>query len=83
MPAGPITPKLPPPPRVSVHLRLPAGSVDAAVVVSLAPGNYSVQVGDDAARGGSVLTEIYTAEPWQLRPWSISRRARPLRWVDR
>ena len=39
-----------------------AGSVDAAVVVSLAPGNYSVQVGDDAARGGSVLTEIYTAE---------------------
>ena len=41
---------------------LPAGSVDAAVVVSLAPGNYSVQVGDDSARGGSVLTEIYTAE---------------------
>jgi hypothetical protein len=38
------------------------GSVDAAVVISLAPGNYSVQVGDDAARGGSVLTEIYTAE---------------------
>ncbi len=40
----------------------PAGSVDAAVLVSLAPGNYTVQVGDDHARGGSVLTEIYTAE---------------------
>ena len=39
-----------------------AGSVDAAVSATLAPGGYTVQVSDDAAKGGTVLTEIYAAD---------------------
>ena len=40
----------------------PSGSADSAVVVSLPPGTYSVEVSDDAGRGGVVLTEIYDVE---------------------
>jgi hypothetical protein len=36
-----------------------AGSADSAAVVTLAPGGYTVEVSDDAGRGGVVLTEIY------------------------
>jgi len=38
------------------------GSVDAAVIATLAPGGYTVIVNDDAAKGGTVLTEIYAAD---------------------
>ena len=38
---------------------LPAGSADSAAVATLAPGIYTVEVSDDAGRGGVVLTEIY------------------------
>jgi pectin methylesterase-like acyl-CoA thioesterase len=38
---------------------LPAGSKDAALLVSLAPGSYSVQVRGPAGVGGVVLVELY------------------------
>ena len=38
---------------------LPAGSRDAAVVLDVAPGEYSVQVRNRAAGGGVVLVEVY------------------------
>ena len=38
---------------------LPAGSKDAALLVSLAPGSYSVQVRGSAGSGGVVLVELY------------------------
>src|ERR1017187_8728737 len=38
------------------------GSADAAAVVTLAPGSYSVEVLDDAGRGGVALAEIYDAQ---------------------
>lgn len=41
---------------------LPAGSADSALVATLAAGTYSVEVTDDAGRGGVVLTEIYDVE---------------------
>ena len=37
----------------------PAGSADSAIVMTFSPGTYSVEVSDDAGRGGVVLTEIY------------------------
>ncbi len=40
---------------------LPAGSRDAALVVSLAPGGYSVVVTGVGGAGGSVLVEVYDA----------------------
>ena len=43
-----------------------AGGTDAAVIASLAPGGYTVQVTDDAAKGGTVLTEIYAADDSSL-----------------
>ncbi|OYU99379.1 MAG: hypothetical protein CFE26_25770, partial [Verrucomicrobiales bacterium VVV1] len=38
---------------------LPAGSKDAALLVSLAPGSYSVQVRGAVGSGGVVLVELY------------------------
>jgi hypothetical protein len=38
---------------------LPAGSKDAALLVSLAPGSYSVHVRGPAGVGGVVLVELY------------------------
>lgn len=38
------------------------GSADAAAVVTLAPGSYSVEVLDDSGRGGVALAEIYDAQ---------------------
>lgn len=38
---------------------LPDGSNDAALVATLPPGNYTVQVAGDKASGGVVLVEIY------------------------
>jgi uncharacterized delta-60 repeat protein len=38
------------------------GGTDAAVIATLSPGAYTVQVNDDAAKGGTVLTEIYAAD---------------------
>ena len=38
---------------------LPAGSKDSALLVSLAPGSYSVQVRGPAGVGGVVLVELY------------------------
>ncbi len=38
---------------------LPDGSADAVAVATLDPGTYTVEVTDDARRGGVVLTEIY------------------------
>ena len=38
---------------------LPAGSRDAALLVSLSPGGYSVQVGPVADGAGAVLVEVY------------------------
>jgi len=39
-----------------------AGSADAAVSATLAPGSYTVEVTDDTGRGGTVLTEVYAAD---------------------
>ena len=41
---------------------LPAGSRDAALTVSLAPGNYTLHVTGRDNRGGSVLAEVYDAD---------------------
>jgi len=38
---------------------LTVGSLDAALVTSLAPGNYSVQVTGNGASTGTVLTEVF------------------------
>ena len=38
---------------------LPDGSNDAALVATLPPGNYTVQVAGEKASGGVVLVEIY------------------------
>ena len=38
---------------------LPAGSRDAAVVMTLAPGNYTVQVNGVARTTGVALVEVY------------------------
>jgi hypothetical protein len=40
----------------------PTGSADSALVATLPSGTYSVEVSDDAARGGVVLTEIYDVQ---------------------
>jgi len=40
---------------------LAAGSADSAAVVTLAPGNYTIQVGDARGTGGVGLAEIYDA----------------------
>jgi hypothetical protein len=39
------------------------GSADAAAVVTLAPGSYTVQVQDAAGHGGVTLAEIYDLSP--------------------
>ena len=41
---------------------LAAGSADSALVASLEPGAYTVQVFDPSGAGGSVLLEIYDAD---------------------
>jgi len=38
------------------------GSADAAAVVTLAPGSYTVEVLDDSGRGGVALAEIYDVQ---------------------
>jgi hypothetical protein len=38
---------------------LPEGSGDAAVLISLDPGAYSVQIADTAGRSGVSLAEVY------------------------
>ncbi len=40
---------------------LTAGSADSAAVLTLAPGNYTIQVGDARGTGGVGLAEIYDA----------------------
>jgi hypothetical protein len=44
----------------------PANSEDVAVVVSLAPGDYTLHVYDPLGIGGVVLTEVYDADPSPL-----------------
>lgn len=39
--------------------QLPIGSLDAALVVTLSPGNYTVQAIGAGALGGAVLVEVY------------------------
>ncbi len=41
---------------------LTAGSQDAAIVVSLTPGNYTAIVDDAGGRGGEVILEVYFIE---------------------
>jgi len=43
-----------------------ANSDDVAVVISLAPGNYTLHVYDPLGVGGIVLTEVYDADPSPL-----------------
>jgi hypothetical protein len=38
---------------------LPEGSKDAAILISLDPGAYSVQIADSAGRSGVSLAEVY------------------------
>lgn len=45
---------------------LQAGSADAAAVVSLVPGPYTIQVFDHSGNGGVVLAEVYDASPSPL-----------------
>ncbi|HXQ80244.1 MAG TPA: putative Ig domain-containing protein [Opitutaceae bacterium] len=45
---------------------LAPASADAAAVVSLSPGPYTVQVFDRSGAGGVVLTEVYDASPSPL-----------------
>jgi len=42
---------------------MPVDSKDAALVLSLAPGNYSVVVSGAAGGVGNVLLEIYDLDP--------------------
>lgn len=42
---------------------LPAGSRDAALLVTLAPGSYTAQVGGRDAGTGVALVEVYTVNP--------------------
>jgi uncharacterized delta-60 repeat protein len=42
---------------------LPAGSADSAVLVTLAPGNYTGQVTDFAGNTGPALFEVYSLSP--------------------
>jgi len=48
---------------------------DAALVATLAPGNYTVQVTDIAARSGVALVEVYEADTNANRISSLSSRA--------
>ena len=48
---------------------------DAALVATLAPGNYTVQVTDSAARSGVALVEVYAADTTDNRISSLSSRA--------
>jgi len=41
---------------------LNVGSADSAVVTSLAPGNYTMEVIDGAGTGGTALAEVYDAD---------------------
>ncbi len=43
-----------------------SGSADAAVLVNLAPGSYTMHVYDPTGIGGVVLTEVYDADPAPL-----------------
>ncbi len=49
--------------------------IDAALVATLAPGNYTVQVTDSAARSGVALVEVYEADTTDNRISSLSSRA--------
>ncbi len=42
------------------------GSTDTAVLVNLAPGNYTIHVYDPTGIGGVVLSEVYDADPSPL-----------------
>jgi uncharacterized delta-60 repeat protein len=44
----------------------PANSSDVALVVTLAPGSYTMHIYDPAGFGGVVLTEVYDADPSPL-----------------
>ena len=48
---------------------------DAALVATLVPGNYTVQVTDSAARSGVALVEVYAADTTDNRISSLSSRA--------
>jgi uncharacterized delta-60 repeat protein len=48
---------------------------DAALVATLTPGNYTVQVTDSAARSGVALVEVYAADTTDNRISSLSTRA--------
>jgi uncharacterized delta-60 repeat protein len=48
---------------------------DAALVATLTPGNYTVQVTDSAARSGVALVEVYAADTTDNRISSLSSRA--------
>ena len=43
--------------------QLPVGSKDAALVVRLPPGGYTVQVSGAARTTGTVLVEVYDLDP--------------------
>jgi hypothetical protein len=43
--------------------QLPAGSTDAALVIRLPPGGYTVQVSGAGRTTGTVLVEVYDLDP--------------------
>lgn len=55
---------------------LPAGSRDAAIVTTLAPGNYSAQVSGQGTGTGVALVEVYEVGAPVTRLVNISTRAR-------
>ena len=54
---------------------LPSGSADAALQITLAPGNYSAVLADSASRTGTGLVEIYEADNNTTRIINLSSRA--------